>query len=807
MNNVEPYRGDFTVTVIMTKKDAADASLTWGGKTLIAANVSLSNTTSITFGTQEYQWYSISGTIYDGRITGDMQATVSFLSESHAVTLKKTSDYRAAFRIDNLMAATGDVDKDFSITVTAGDITWSGTTSGGTDKALAIGRQLYKTRLIFWDGAITEDMSVQQIQVTQNGIALGAAEAVSDNILHMEQAGKGYVDVWMVSGEDTGISVTIPGLNSGAPIEKTGLIIGTGSSEIEMYRGVSTETPNLDLANGDVIFEGSGGSLSVTYWSDGQEKSVTGLSYDALHGVTQSNSGTAAGNRIIVRNITQTLYLQIENINLDRSGSPISIEAGCAVELQTKGSNTVACSSTSEPAVYVDPTATLTLSGDGILRAEYTGIKIQYAAAIGGKSGGGSSGKIIIRSGTVNVPAAGQNRYGAGIGGGNKGAGDVEIYGGTVTVESYMGAGIGGGSEGAGTVKIYGGTVTAASSYGGAGIGGGWLSIGNVEIYGGLLNAKGSSGGADIGGGEKGVGDIKIFGGTVIARSNSGVGIGGGRNAAGGTVTITGGSIRASRVSNPTNGSESVSLVTITLPEGAVPADTPLTSAEGYGVHDVYPLDGNKFYFYLPANTLPETITVGGVDYAPESPDSTNYVIDFKVEFNGYSLTKIYDGTPMRLPAADQVASNGRDLTFAWYQDDVVMASAPVNAGSYTLRVSSSDKGSKDFTVDIAKRPLTITVGNQTIDYNGIIKQTEYTHGELAEGDSLTVLLAASETAPGTHEGAITATAQITRNGADAAGNYNITSTPGTLTVNKAAPTVSSWPAASEITYGQAHLK
>lgn len=732
-----------------------------------------------------------------------MEAAVAFLGESRAVTLTKTSDYRATFRVDNLVAATGDVAKDLSVTVTAGDITWSGTTSGGTNKTLAIGRQLYKTHLIFWDGAITEDMPVQQIQVTQDGNPLGAAEAVSDNILHMEQTGKGYMDVWMVSGEDTGISVTVPGLNSGAPIEKTGLTIGTGSSEIEMYRGVSTETPTLNLANGDVIFDGSGGSLSVTYCSDGKQQSVTGLSYDALHGVTQSNSETAAGNRIIVRNITQTLYLQIENINLDRNGSAISIEAGCAVELHTKGSNTVACSSPSEPAVYVDPKATLTLSGDGTLTAKYTGTETQYAAAIGGKSNGGSSGKIIIRSGTVNVPAADQNRYGAGIGGGNKGAGDVEVHGGIVTAESYFGAGIGGGSEGAGTVKIYGGTVTAVSSYVGAGIGGGFQGNGNVEIHGGIVTAKGYSG-AGIGGGKGGTGNVKIVGGTVSAESSKGAGIGDGNSAAGAVVTIIGGSIRASSISSPTNGSESVSLVTITLPEGAVPADTPLTSAEGYGVHDVYPLDGNKFYFYLPSNTPPETITVGGVDYAPESPDSTNYVIAFKVEFNGYSLTKVYDGKPMQEPTADQITSNGKDLTFAWYQDDAAMASAPVNAGSYTLRVSSSDKGSKDFKVDIAKRPLTITAGNQTIDYNGTIKQTEYTHDELAEGDSLTVSLAASETAPGTHEGAITATAQITRNGADAAENYNITSIPGTLTVNKAATTVSSWPTASEITYGQA---
>jgi len=195
VSNAEPYRGDFTATIIMPRRASADASLTWDGKTLTAADVPLSDTASITFGTQEYQRYSISGTIYDGRITRDMQATVTFLNESRTVALEKTSDYCAAFRIDNLVAATGDVAKDLSVTVTAGDITWNGTTSGDTNKALTFGRQLCKTRLIFWDGGIAGDISVPQIQVTRNGISLGAAETASDNILHMEQVGKGYMDV------------------------------------------------------------------------------------------------------------------------------------------------------------------------------------------------------------------------------------------------------------------------------------------------------------------------------------------------------------------------------------------------------------------------------------------------------------------------------------------------------------------------------------------------------------------------------------------------------------------------------------
>ena len=209
--------------------------------------------------------------------------------------------------------------------------------------------------------------------------------------------------------------------------------------------------------------------------------------------------------------------------------------------------------------------------------------------------------------------------------------------------------------------------------------------------------------------------------------------------------------------------------------------------------------------YYLPANTLPETITVGGVDYETQSAGNPNYVVAFHVEFSGYSLTKVYDGASMGLPTTDQVTSDGKDLAFAWYQNGTAMASAPVNIGNYTLRVSSSDKGSKDFDVTIKKRPLTITAQAQTIDYGGSIAQDVYTSSGLAAMDTLTVTLAASEAAAGTHTGVITISfAQVTRNGADMMENYTITKNAGALTIRKAVLTVNSCPTASEITYGQA---
>ena len=89
---------------------------------------------------------------------------------------------------------------------------------------------------------------------------------------------------------------------------------------------------------------------------------------------------------------------------------------------------------------------------------------------------------------------------------------ELEIFGGPMgsgrlTAQGgFYGAGIGGGNDGAGgTVTIYGGQVTAKGGWGGAGIGGGFMGAGgNVTINGGQVTAYGFDGGESIGGGRAG---------------------------------------------------------------------------------------------------------------------------------------------------------------------------------------------------------------------------------------------------------------------------------------------------------------
>ena len=137
-------------------------------------------------------------------------------------------------------------------------------------------------------------------------------------------------------------------------------------------------------------------------------------------------------------------------------------------------------------------------------------------------------------------------RYGAGIGGGNKGNGDnIAITGGEVEATGGgAGAGIGGGYKGDGSnITITGGKVTAIGGKNGAGIGGGLSGNGNhITITGGEVKATGGLIAAGIGGGHEGNGNnITISGGEVKATGGgNGAGIGGGCYGYGNNITVSG---------------------------------------------------------------------------------------------------------------------------------------------------------------------------------------------------------------------------------------------------------------------------
>ena len=198
--------------------------------------------------------------------------------------------------------------------------------------------------------------------------------------------------------------------------------------------------------------------------------------------------------------------------------------------------------------------AAVSTNGEGNVSIELDGentLKSGYRHAGLEKNNGGSltiadedkNGKLTAEGG----------KYGAGIGGGDQGAGSgITITGGEIKATGgQYGAGIGGGKGDGSDITISGGEVNATGGTSGAGIGGGYNGNGSdITITDGEVNATGGKYGAGIGGGEYGIGkDIIITGGEVNATGGrfsagiggvNGAGIGGGLRSKGKDITVSG---------------------------------------------------------------------------------------------------------------------------------------------------------------------------------------------------------------------------------------------------------------------------
>lgn len=260
----------------------------------------------------------------------------------------------------------------------------------------------------------------------------------------------------------------------------------------------------LDIAAGDIKVTVSNGVQYVVQGNGSPEECsalvVSGES--TQHNLTiKGDSGTAAN-----------VYLN--NLKITSNEAAVSVSGD--VVLIVEGESELHSGDKHAGVEKANDNGTLTITGSGKLSA-YGG---EGGAGIGGGNSGAGS-KIVIESGTIE--AHGGN-WGAGIGGGHSGAGSyITIRGGNVkAIPGGEAAGIGGGFKGNGTdISIEGGTVHAESGGGNGGtaaIGGGRVEGNgkNIQITGGDITLK-KAGADDIGIGGKGI-EIPVedtFGGSL----------------------------------------------------------------------------------------------------------------------------------------------------------------------------------------------------------------------------------------------------------------------------------------------------
>lgn len=195
--------------------------------------------------------YTIQGTIADGRFTeSSYPVTISVGEITWDAGTMKVSGYQGTLTASNyLKPLTAGTPVTVKVTVgenyvyqMAADVD-----DGNATITLKTGIPLYETRLKFVSTAITSDQILQATDITvkQNDKPLSnqegqsAAMVIPSMQISYDEANTGHLTVYLPENEgNTEISVTVPGLNDGNPITKSGETISTTTpNEIAMFYG------------------------------------------------------------------------------------------------------------------------------------------------------------------------------------------------------------------------------------------------------------------------------------------------------------------------------------------------------------------------------------------------------------------------------------------------------------------------------------------------------------------------------------------------------------------------------------------
>ena len=295
---------------------------------------------------------------------------------------------------------------------------------------------------------------------------------------------------------------------------------------------VSAHAAVWDIGKGNIMVNAGSGGQTVTQ-GDG---AAVEDSAPVITGSSTENTLTINAEK------DQTANVTLSDVNIDVSSegkAAVTTTGEGNVSIELNGDNTLK-SGKGHAGLEKKNGGKLTIADEdknGKLTAEGG----KYGAGIGGGDQGAGSG-ITITGGEIKATGG---QYGAGIGGGKGDGSDITISGGEVNATGgTSGAGIGGGYNGNGSdITITDGEVNATGGKYGAGIGGGEYGIGkDIIITGGEVNATGGRFSAGIGGGSRGTGsDITISGGEVNASGGvNGAGIGGGLRSKGKDITVSG---------------------------------------------------------------------------------------------------------------------------------------------------------------------------------------------------------------------------------------------------------------------------
>lgn len=226
--------------------------------------------------------YTIQGTIADVRfIESAYPVTISVGEITWNAGTMKVSDYQGTLQASNYLKPLTP-GTPVTVTVTVGDYVYQmeADVADVDDKnatiTLKAATPLYETRLKFVSTAITSDQILQATDITikQDGEPLinqkgqSAAMVIPSMQISYDEVNTGHLTVYLPENKNkTEISVTVPGLNDGNPITKSGETISIGIlNEITMFN--SDTSCSHEHYNADGFCEACGAYQEPKNWKE-----------------------------------------------------------------------------------------------------------------------------------------------------------------------------------------------------------------------------------------------------------------------------------------------------------------------------------------------------------------------------------------------------------------------------------------------------------------------------------------------------------------------------------------------------------
>ena len=221
--------------------------------------------------------YTIQGTIADVRfIESTYPVTISVGEITWNAGTMKVSDYQGTLKASNYLKPLTP-GTPVTVTVKVGDYVYRMEADVDDENAtitLKAAIPLYETRLKFVSTVITSDQILQATDITvkQNGELLSnqegqsAAMVIPSMQISYDEVNTGHLTVYLPENRNkTEISVTVPGLNDGNPITKSGETISMGiPNEITMFN--SDTSCSHEHYNADGFCEACGAYQEPKNW-------------------------------------------------------------------------------------------------------------------------------------------------------------------------------------------------------------------------------------------------------------------------------------------------------------------------------------------------------------------------------------------------------------------------------------------------------------------------------------------------------------------------------------------------------------